>query len=158
MSYHIHITVTAERDVINASDHIEFVLKNPKAADDLLDEAERQIYSLADFPEKFKLVDDSVLASWGVRFVVVNGYLASRLFVTITFYPAGRKSITENSIARLHSAVNHAPMQPGYAILFLLPIAHPHVQGSLLSDIPSTKKHRNMEMYKYCHYIQYFLK
>lgn len=76
MSYHIHITATAERDMINASDHIEFVLKNPKAADDLLDEAERQIYSLADFPEKFKLVDDPVLASWGVRFVIVNGYLA----------------------------------------------------------------------------------
>ena len=76
MSYHIHITATAERDMINASDHIEFVLKNPKAADDLLDETERQIYSLADFPERFKLVDDPVLASWGVRFVIVNGYLA----------------------------------------------------------------------------------
>ena len=62
--------------MINASNHIEFVLKNPKAADDLLDEAERKISSLADFPQKFKLVDDPVLASWGVRFVVINGYLA----------------------------------------------------------------------------------
>ena len=76
MSYNIHITATAERDMINASDHIEFVLKNPKAADDLLDEAELKINSLADFPEKFKLVDDPVLASWGIHFVVVNGYLA----------------------------------------------------------------------------------
>ena len=76
MSYSIHITSTAERDMINASNHIEFVLKNPKAADDLLDEAERKISSLADFPQKFKLVDDPVLASWGVRFVVINGYLA----------------------------------------------------------------------------------
>lgn len=76
MSYSIHITATAERDMINASDHIEFVLKNPKAADDLLDEAELKINSLSDFPEKFRLVDDPVLASWGVRFVVVNGYLA----------------------------------------------------------------------------------
>lgn len=76
MSYNIHITATAERDMINASDYIEFVLKNPKAADDLLDEAELKINSLSDFPEKFKLVDDPVLASWGVRFVVVNGYLA----------------------------------------------------------------------------------
>lgn len=62
--------------MINASNHIEFVLKNPKAADDLLDEAERKISSLSDFPEKFKLIDDPVLASWGVRFVVINGYLA----------------------------------------------------------------------------------
>ena len=76
MSYSIHITSTAERDMINASNHIEFVLKNPKAADDLLDEAERKISSLADFPQKFKLVDDPVLVSWGVRFVVINGYLA----------------------------------------------------------------------------------
>lgn len=76
MSYSIHITSTAERDMINASNHIEFVLKNPKAADDLLDEAALKIGSLADFPQKFKLVDDPVLASWGVRFVVVNGYLA----------------------------------------------------------------------------------
>ena len=64
MSYSIHITATAERDMINASDHIEFVLKNPKAADDLLDEAELRINSLADFPEKHRLVDDPVLASW----------------------------------------------------------------------------------------------
>lgn len=76
MSYSIHITATAERDMINASNHIEFVLKNPKAADDLLDAAELKISSLADFPQKFKLVDDPVLSSWGVRFVVVNGYLA----------------------------------------------------------------------------------
>lgn len=76
MSYNIHITAAAERDMINASDHIEFVLKNPKAADDLLDEIELKINSLISFPEKFKLVDDPVLASWGVRFVVINGYLA----------------------------------------------------------------------------------
>ena len=76
MIYDIHITVTAERDLIKASDHIEFVLKNPKAADDLLNKAEIQISSLSDFPQKFKLVDDPVLASWGIRFVIVNGYLA----------------------------------------------------------------------------------
>ena len=81
MSYNIHITAAAKRDLIRAADHIEFVLKNPKAADDLLDEAEKQINSLSDFPEKFRLVDDSVLASCGIRFVIVNGYLA---FYTIS--------------------------------------------------------------------------
>lgn len=44
MSYIIHITATAERDIIR--------------------------------PEKFRLVDDPVLASWGIRFVIVNNYLA----------------------------------------------------------------------------------
>lgn len=81
MSYNIHITSAAERDLIRAADHIEFVLKNPKAADDLIDEAEKQINSLSDFLEKFRLVDDPVLTSWGIRFVIVNGYLA---FYTIS--------------------------------------------------------------------------
>lgn len=76
MTYHIHVTSVAERDLNRAADHIEFVLKNPKAAEDLLDEAEQQINSLSEFPEKFTLVDDPVLASWGIRFVIVNNYLA----------------------------------------------------------------------------------
>ena len=80
MSYDIHITSVAERDLNRAADYIEFVLKNPKAADDLLNEAEKQINSLSDFPEKFRLVDDPVLASWGIHFVIVKNYL---VFYTI---------------------------------------------------------------------------
>lgn len=76
MSYNIHISSAAKKDLNDAADHIEFVLKNPKAADDLLDEAERQINLLSEFPEKFSLVDDSILASWGIRFVIINNYLA----------------------------------------------------------------------------------
>lgn len=76
MTYEIFITAAAERDLLRASDHIAFVLKNPQAADDLLDEAEARINALTKFPEKFKLVDDPVLASWGIHFVMVNGYLA----------------------------------------------------------------------------------
>lgn len=76
MTYTIHITSVAERDLNRAADHIEFVLKNPDAADELLDEAELQIGSLTDFPEKFRVVDDPVLASWGIRFVIVKNYLA----------------------------------------------------------------------------------
>lgn len=76
MSYDIHITTAAERDLAGASDHIEFILKNPKAADDLLDEAEKQILSLTEYPERYRLVEDPVLSSWGIRFVLVKGYLA----------------------------------------------------------------------------------
>lgn len=81
MNYNIHITSAAERNLIRAADHIEFVLKNPKVADDLIDEVEKQVHSLSDIPEKFQLVDDPVLASWGIRFIIVNGYLA---FYTIS--------------------------------------------------------------------------
>lgn len=76
MNYDIHITNAARRDLLNAVDYIEFVLKNPKAADELLDEIEKRINSLADFPEKFRLVDDTVLSSWGIRFIMVDNYLA----------------------------------------------------------------------------------
>ncbi len=76
MSYIIHITQTAARDIIRASDHIEFNLKNPSAANHLLDAATEQINSLSDMPQRFRLVDDPVLSSWGIRFVIVNNYLA----------------------------------------------------------------------------------
>lgn len=76
MSYIIHITATAERDIIRAADYIEFSLKNPTAAEHLLDVTTEQINSLTDLPEKFRLVEDPVLASWGIRFIIVNNYLA----------------------------------------------------------------------------------
>lgn len=38
MSYQVHITSTAEHDIMRAADYIEFTLKNPNAADNLLDE------------------------------------------------------------------------------------------------------------------------
>ena len=76
MSYIIHITATAERDILRAADYIELTLKNPTAADHLLDAATEHINSLADMPEKLRLVDDPVLASWGIRFIIVNNYLA----------------------------------------------------------------------------------
>ena len=76
MSYSIHITATAERDILRAADYIEFNLKNPTAADHLLDAATEQINSLSDMPEKYHLVDDPVLASWKIRFIIVNNCLA----------------------------------------------------------------------------------
>ena len=76
MKYSIHITAAAERDMAGASDHIEFVLKNKKAADDLLDEAEEKINALASFPCKSPLVDDALLASWEIRFIQVKNYHA----------------------------------------------------------------------------------
>ena len=76
MRYNIHITATAERDILRAADYIEFTLKNPTAADHLLDAATEQINSLSDMPEKFRLVDDPILASWKIRFIIVNNYLA----------------------------------------------------------------------------------
>lgn len=76
MSHSLHITRMAEKDMSQAADYIEFVLKNPQAADHLLDTAEKQINALSLFPKKHPLAEDKVLASWGVRFTQVNNYLA----------------------------------------------------------------------------------
>ena len=76
MSYQVHITSTAEHDIMRAADYIQFTLRTPDAADNLLDAATEQIDSLADLPQKIRLVDDPVLASWGIRFVIINNYLA----------------------------------------------------------------------------------
>ena len=76
MSYQLHITSTAEHDIMRAMDYIEFTLKNPQVADNLLDAVTKQIGTLSDFPQKFRLVDDPVLASWEIRFVIINNYLA----------------------------------------------------------------------------------
>ena len=76
MSYQLHITFTAERDIIQAVDYTEFSLKNPDAADNLLNVITEQINSLSDLPQKFCRVDDLVLASWGIRFIIIKNYLA----------------------------------------------------------------------------------
>ena len=76
MNYKIHITRRAELDLSEAADYIEFSLRNPIAADALLDEIETQFNALADFPEQFELAGDPVLKSWGIRFAVLKNYLA----------------------------------------------------------------------------------
>ena len=76
MSYTIHITLSAEKDFSHAADYIEFTLKSPEAADHLLDEAQRQINALSQFPSLQPLIDDKVLASWGIRFTRAGNYLA----------------------------------------------------------------------------------
>ena len=54
MKYKIHVTHAAERDMANAYDYIDLVLKNPTAADKLLDVADEKIGALAEFPHKLK--------------------------------------------------------------------------------------------------------
>lgn len=75
MNYQLYITQAAERDFNQAADYIEYVLKNPQAADQLLEEAEKKINALLLFPKEHPLAEDKLLASWGVRFMTVKNYL-----------------------------------------------------------------------------------
>lgn len=110
MNYHIHITFTAEKDMIHAVDYIEFVLKNPQAADHLLDEAERQINTLSQFPMKHPPVDDKILSSWGIRFVKAGNYLA--------FYTISEEEKQVNIIRFLYAKIDwHSILKLGFSFI-----------------------------------------
>ena len=76
MNYHLHITSVAQRDISQAADYIEFVLKNPKAADDLLEETDQKINALLPFSQEHPIVEDKLLAAWGIRFTQIKNHLA----------------------------------------------------------------------------------
>lgn len=76
MNYHLHITSVAQRDISQAADYIEFVLKNPKAADALLEETDQKINALLPFSQEHPIVEDKLLAAWGIRFTQIKNYLA----------------------------------------------------------------------------------
>ena len=110
MSYQLHITSTAEHDIMRAVDYIEFVLKNPQAADNLLDVVTKQIETLSDFPQKFRIVDDPVLASWEIRFVIINNYLA--------FYTIKEEKQTVIAVRFLYKKSNWCSiLQQGFSLV-----------------------------------------
>lgn len=74
--YKINITETAENDLHDAALYIANILNNKPAAVRLLDTAESEIASLADFPERNPLVRDAFLAANGIRMQAIKGYLA----------------------------------------------------------------------------------
>ena len=76
MKFRVDITETAKNDMIEAAEYIDYVLKNPQAADNLMEAIEKEIDSLTVFPERYAVLDDSVLSSFNVRFVRVKDYLA----------------------------------------------------------------------------------
>ena len=110
MSYHLHITSTAKHDIMRAVDYIEFVLKNPLAADNLLDAVTKQIGTLSDFPQKFRIVDDPVLASWEIRFIIINNYLA--------FYTINEEKQTVIVVRFLYKKSNwYSILRQGFSIV-----------------------------------------
>ncbi len=76
MIYQIYVTAAAEKDLANAFYYIDYVLKNPLAADALLNEFEDKVNALALYPQKFPVVDDEILADWKIGYTVVKNYLA----------------------------------------------------------------------------------
>jgi len=73
--YHVDITEPAEQDIQAAVKYIAEDLKNPIAADRLLNNAVEAILSLEEMPLRYPLVDDEVIAGFGLRFFPVRNYL-----------------------------------------------------------------------------------
>lgn len=74
--YEINITDTAHSDLQNAALYIANTLNNKAAANRLLDAADKELSSLADFPERNPLVRDFFLAENGIRMQMIKKYLA----------------------------------------------------------------------------------
>ena len=73
--YHIDITDCAEQDMRKAAEYIAVDLHNQPAAEQLLNDAEKAIFSLEEMPYRYPLVADEVLANQGFRFFSVDNYL-----------------------------------------------------------------------------------
>ena len=80
MSFRIHFTRTAAADLEETVDYIDHALFNPDASEHLLEQLEKELLNLAEFPESHARTEDPFLAEQGIRFVTVKNYL---LFYTI---------------------------------------------------------------------------
>lgn len=74
--YQIDITQPAKQDLQEAVTYVAAELKNPQAAENLLNLADKTIGSLAEMPLRHALAADEVLSQLGIRFVPVGNYLA----------------------------------------------------------------------------------
>lgn len=86
MTYTIHITAQAEKDLNEAADYIGYKLMNPTAADRFLDDVSKKVATLSTMPERNKRADDPVLRSWGIRYILVGSYIVFYVIRDKTVY------------------------------------------------------------------------
>jgi toxin ParE1/3/4 len=80
MKYSLYITDMAEADILATVRYIANVLKNPIAANNLLDEIEKHEKILENTPGMYPFVRDEYLASKGIKYFAIKKFL---LFYTI---------------------------------------------------------------------------
>jgi plasmid stabilization system protein ParE len=74
--FSVTITRPAEDDLRSAMSYIAVELKNPLAAQRLLNKAEKTIGTLASMPMRHELVSDEYLRQIGIRVIPIDNYLA----------------------------------------------------------------------------------
>ena len=75
-NYRFKLSPKADRDLDKTYRYIFLELKNPKAADDLIDDFQKAFVNLEYFPESCPLSHNPVLRQKGYRVLVVNNYIA----------------------------------------------------------------------------------
>ena len=93
--YHVNITESAERDLLDTSIYIAQTLSNKTAANRLLDKADKTAVSLSENPTRHPFVKDELLAAKGLRSLHVDNYLL--------FYVVREKTKNVNIIRFVHS-------------------------------------------------------
>jgi len=75
VEYNIILTEPAQTDMREIWTYIAYELKDPNAADNLIDELEKGILSLSSMPKRIGLVQDEQLAAKGIRDLLVENYV-----------------------------------------------------------------------------------
>jgi addiction module RelE/StbE family toxin len=96
--YHVNITETAERDLLDSAIYIAHTLSNKAAANRLLDKTDEAAESLSENPMRQPLVKDCFLSEKGLRSLPVGNYLL--------FYVVREKTNRVNVIRFIHSRRN----------------------------------------------------
>lgn len=73
--YEVIIHTSARADILNAVKYVSKTLLEPATAHDLLLRFQKEILSLSDMPERYPVVPDKYLASYGLRMTSVGNYL-----------------------------------------------------------------------------------
>ncbi|MBR6598970.1 MAG: type II toxin-antitoxin system RelE/ParE family toxin [Oscillospiraceae bacterium] len=95
MMYKVVLTNMAMQDIRLAALYLSGTLMNKDAANRLLDTINKKIKTLSETPYINPLVNDSFLASNGIRFQIINNYMA--------FYVVSEEKKTVSIIRFQHS-------------------------------------------------------
>ena len=76
MEYEVVFETTAVKDLYDILDYITGILKAPESAERVVLSIEEKVLSLSFMPSRYPIVNDEHYASYGVRLMPVENYLA----------------------------------------------------------------------------------
>lgn len=76
MKWNISITESAKWDLQDAADYYFHVLKKKDEALSLVNDTERILSELTEYPYSHQTVSDPILSLWDIRYVQIKNYLA----------------------------------------------------------------------------------